>query len=174
MTLPTTPHWRALRSATFALVTAYLAALGHVVGGGGLPDLAPLLLAGVLIGGMVSGLAHDRRSTGQIFGLMAASQVAFHLLFEVTAHAGRDHLDLIRMAVFHLLAAVCATAVLASGEDTLFRLFAALTRVVLRNLPPAPVAVTPTWIVVDAADEQASATASCPAPVSRRGPPPAD
>ena len=155
----------------FALVTAYLAALGHVVGGGGLPDFAPLLLAAVLIAGSVSGLARGRRSTGQIFGLMLASQLAFHLLFAVTAHAGHEHLDLVRMAVFHLLAAVGATAVLARGEDTLFRLFAALTRVVLRTLPPAPVVRTRTWTVVNADDERVPATASCPAPVSRRGPP---
>ncbi len=158
----------------FALITAYLAAIGHVIGGGGLPDFAPLLLAAVLIGGTVSGLARSRCTTGQILGLMLASQLAFHLLFAVTAHAGHEHLDLVRMTVFHLCAAVVATAVLARGEDTLFRLFAALTRAVLQILPPAPVEIGPGWTVVNAADEHAPATASCPAPVSRRGPPRTD
>jgi len=52
----TSTRWRLLRAGVFALVATQLAALGHVVGGGQLPDPAMLLTIGIFLGGSLSGL----------------------------------------------------------------------------------------------------------------------
>ncbi len=106
------------------------------MGGGQLPDPAVLLTIAVFLGGSLSGLATRRRTGTQIFAVLAASQLVFHIAFAVTAtHAGHGAggpLDGPRMLAFHLFAALAASALMAGGESTLFRLFAALHRVLVR------------------------------------------
>src|SRR6478735_5757503 len=100
---PTTPGWRLFRGSVFAVIATYIAALGHAAGGGHLPDPAVLGTIAVFLGGSISGLATRRRGLGQILGLLIASQVVFHLVFQLTAHH-TDAVDLGRMLAFHLLA----------------------------------------------------------------------
>lgn len=147
-----------LRAAAFALVAALIAMAGHVVGGGESPDAAVLVIAAIVVGGSVSGLAHRKFSPAAVLGMLAAAQGAFHLLFTVTAHHHPNHgVDVGRMLAFHAVAALVSGAVLARGEEMLFRLFAALRRQVLRVVHPGPASALPRWSV------------AAPAPIPLRG-----
>ena len=154
----------------FAGVATSLAALGHVNGGGHAPDPTILIVVAVLIATTVSGLADRRLSGLQITATLAASQVCFHLLFEVTAHHSGS-VDVGRMVTFHLFAAAASAWVMTVGERALFRLFAALHRLIVRLYPSSPVRLAPSWTAL-LADRPAprlhQALAAC---ISRRGPP---
>lgn len=170
MRAPTSPRWRLLRASAFAAVATALAALGHVNGGGHPPDPAILIVLAVLVAASVSGLADRRLSGLQITAMLAASQVCFHLLFEVTAHQSGS-VDVARMVSFHLFAAAASAWVLTVGESALFRLFAALHRLIVRLHPSSPIRLGPSWTAL-LADRPApglyQALAAC---ISRRGPP---
>lgn len=173
---PTNNGWRIFRASVFAVLATQLAALGHVLGGGSLPDPAVLITVAVFLCGSLSGLVKTRRTGLQIFAVLAASQLVFHAVFAVTAdHAGHPSGSssvTAAMLLFHLFAALATAAVMAGGESTLFRLFAALHRV----LVPAPliqvVQAAPSWTAV--------MTGGCGglrlrsgelSPLTRRGPP---
>ncbi|MGI8418715.1 MAG: hypothetical protein ACR2P2_21450 [Nakamurella sp.] len=83
---PTSRSWRVLRGGIFALVSAQLAALGHLVGGGMLPSPTVVLGGGGLIALAAILLARRQRGFVGIFSLLAASQLPFHLLFSATAN----------------------------------------------------------------------------------------
>jgi hypothetical protein len=173
---PTSTGWRVFRASVFAVLATQLAALGHVMGGGLLPDPAVLLTIAVFLGGSLSGLATRRRTVTQIFAVLAASQLVFHADFEVTAtHAGHGAggpLDTPRMLVFHLFAALAAAALMAGGESTLFRLFAALHRVLVRVRIVQAVVLAPGWTAVITGSSGAVRLRSgVLSQVSRRGPP---
>ena len=147
---PTSSRWRLLRSAAFAAVATELAALGHLVAGGGAPDLSVLLLGAAGVTATTTGLTRRRRGWPTIFGVLAACQLAFHLLFSIdvsgmTAAGPMMATSSIRMLVFHLIAAALSALVLARGEAAVFRLFAALRRSVQLTAAPQPVGLPPRW-----------------------------
>jgi hypothetical protein len=162
------------RSATFALVTAYVSALGHLLGGGDPPGLATLAVAAGVVGGAVSGLARTWPASGRTpllptIGLAMAAQLAYHLLFSLDAHAMAP-LDLPRMVAFHAIAGVLCAVVLARGDRALFALQDALRRVFHHVLAvPGPVVVGPAAVVVPAAVPALTGRRCAGAP--RRGPP---
>ena len=169
---PTSARWRLLRAGIFALVATQLAALGHVMGGGRLPDPATLLTIGVFLGGSLSGLCTSKRGGPQIFAALVASQLLFHLAFQVTLHH-TEPVDAGRMLMFHLFSALAAAWLMTGGESTLFRLFAALHRVIAAP-PSAPAAVelAPTWVaVVTDGGQVVRLRAGALSLPSRRGPP---
>ena len=99
------------RASVFAVVAVQLAALGHALGGGGLPDPAVLLTVAAFLGGAVSSLATRRLSGAQICALLLTSQLVFHSVFEVTAthaeHASTGSaVGTGQMLLFHLVAAL--------------------------------------------------------------------
>ncbi len=169
---PTSVRWRLLRACVFALVATQLAALGHVLGGGQLPDPAMLLTIGVFLGGSLSGLCTRRRTGPQIFAVLVASQVVFHLAFQVTVHHASS-VDAGRMLTFHLFAALAASALMSGGESMLFRLFAALHRVIESTTRGRrAVELAPTWtaVITTGADVVRLRAGALSVP-SRRGPP---
>jgi hypothetical protein len=154
---PTSTGWRFVRACVFAAIATQLAALGHVLGGGAVPDLDILLPVTILLGGSLTGFAGRRRSLPQIFGALAASQLLFHVAFALTTHHGGSVAPAESpgavagtggMVAFHLLAALAASWVMAHGESTLFRLFAALRRVLVPSRRPLPVRLSPRWTAV--------------------------
>jgi len=154
----------------FAGVATSLAALGHVNGGGHAPDPTILIVLAVLIAATVSGLADRRLSGLQITATLAASQACFHLLFEVTAHHSGS-VDVGRMVTFHLFAAAGSAWLMTVGERALFRLFAALYRIVLRLSPASAVLLPPGWTALLAERPMATWHQTLAVAVSRRGPP---
>lgn len=135
MSGPTSLRWRRLRSAAFSAVATELAALGHIIGGGGRPDLAILLIGAATIGVIGTGRTVAQRRWSSIFSVMVVSQLAFHLLFMVDPHAAVGSMaahpfipDAGQMVGFHLIAAAAAAVLLATGDTAIFALFAALRR----------------------------------------------
>lgn len=153
---PFASRWRHLRGGIFALMAAQLAALGHLVGGGGLPPASVVLIAGGLIALAAAGLARQRRGFGWIFGLLLLCQLLFHLLFSLSDPAGHsmaghrtaaptgamatmaaptpgDSMLLLggaQMMLFHLVAALLAALLLARGDRALFKLAELYRRVI--------------------------------------------
>lgn len=143
---PTSATWRRLRAGLFAVVAALLAALGHLVGGGALPDLAALLTATAVVAPVAGGLARRQRGYPAILGVLALSQGLFHLLFGLTGHGGHampmagalsgplpDPMSA-RMLALHLVSAALTALVLTRGEAAVFRLSAVLRRLVRRSV----------------------------------------
>jgi hypothetical protein len=172
---PTSTGWRYTRACVFAVVATQIAALGHLLGGGDLPDVAVLITVTVFLGGSLSGLANRQRTAPQIFAGLVLSQLAFHAAFQVTAHHA-THADgpigTGRMLIFHLFAALAATWVMAGGENMLFRLFAALHRVLVPAQTAAAIGLPPTWTaVVTGGGRAVLMRAGELSAGSRRGPP---
>ncbi len=149
MRTPTSRGWRLARAGVFAVAASLLAALGHVLAGGGLPDPAVLITVTVFLGGSLSGFTGGRRTGLQIVAALLASQLAFHLTFSLAAHptagepAGVG--EPARMIALHVLAAVAVGWLMTAGESTLFRLFAALHRALLSTARRPPVGLAPHW-----------------------------
>lgn len=161
-----------LRGGIFALVSAQLAALGHLVGGGMLPPPIVVLGGGGLIALAAMALAGRQRGFVGIFSLLTASQLLFHLLFSAATNmcampaesaaaagmagmAGRPGmpgsvavpgmcggLDGARMIAFHAIAAALTALVLTFGDAVLFRLAAVWLRALHRPSNPAPAAAS--------------------------------
>jgi len=171
---PTSTRWRFFRAGVFAVLATWLAALGHSLGGGRLPDLSVLLTVTIFLGGSLSGLATKMRSGGQIFFVLVASQLLFHVAFQLTAHshATESWVPTGDLLLFHLIAAGLTSALLAGGESTLFRLFAALHRVLAPARIRPVVGLAPEWtaVITDGAGGSLLEDAVAAA-VSRRGPP---
>jgi predicted membrane channel-forming protein YqfA (hemolysin III family) len=171
---PTSTRWRFFRAGVVAVVATWLAALGHVLGGGQLPDLAVLFTVTIFVGGSLSGLATKRRSGGQIFGVLVVSQLLFHVAFQLTAHshAAESWLPTGQLLLFHLIAATLTSVLLAGGESTLFRLFAALHRAFAPARIRPVVGLAPQWTaVITGGAGGALLEDAVAAAVSRRGPP---
>jgi hypothetical protein len=171
---PTNTRWRFFRAGVFAVLATWLAALGHLLGGGRLPDLSVLFAVTIFLGGSLSGLATKRRSGWQIFIVLAASQLVFHAAFQLTAHshATESWVPTGQLLVFHLVAALLTSAVMTSGESTLFRLFATLHRALAPARIRSVVWLPPEWTaVITGGAGGGLLDDSVAAVVSRRGPP---
>jgi len=180
---PTTTRWRLIRGTAFAVLAGQLAALGHHLGGGALPDPAVLMTVTLFLGGAVCSLARRRRTGPQILGMLLLSQVVFHAAFLLTAdhsgHAGQPvtmgtpgAAATAQMLAFHLIAALATAWLLTRGEDTLFRLFAALRRVLANGPRILVVPPLPGWTVsVGDGSGAAKLRAGELSLISRRGPP---
>ena len=118
-----------------------------------LPDPAVLITVTLFLGGAVCSLARRRRTGPQILGMLLLSQVVFHAAFRspqtmpgTSVNRSPGHpgtAATAQMLAFHLIAALATAWLLTGGEDTLFRLFAALRRVLASGprilvVPPFP------------------------------------
>ncbi|MEO9222694.1 MAG: hypothetical protein ABI251_13165, partial [Mycobacteriaceae bacterium] len=125
MSGPTSPRARCLRAAAVAGVVVTLAAAGHDLGGGGLPDPAVLLTGSAAVGVAVTGLARTRLNTRTLLGVLLGAQVGLHLLFGLTLHpaaAAGQAPPVLTMLTFHVLAALLSAVVLANADRAVFAL----------------------------------------------------
>lgn len=134
------------------MVVVQLAALGHLAGGGHLPDLSVLITATAILAPAGIALARRQRGFLAILGVLALAQVLCHLLFGLAARGGgmAQHdmqmgpmagMASTRMSVLHLAAAVLTAVVLTRGEAATFalaRLWRRLVRRVRVLLLPTP------------------------------------
>jgi hypothetical protein len=72
-----------LRAAVLATVTTVLTAVGHLAGGGSLPDITVLVVLLPLLAGVVSTLAERLRSTAGTLAVLGTGQLALHHLIEL-------------------------------------------------------------------------------------------
>ncbi len=162
----------------FTAVAGGLAAVGHGVAGGHLPSPAVLIVTTAAVGGTVSGLTRRERTYPQILSALLLAQLAYHLLFELTAlrhgsgqAVAEAPMDARAMLLFHLVAAIGSAWVMASGERALFALLAAWQRVSLVPRPQPAVLDQPLWIVLAAAAGVRRAALLTLRAAPRRGPP---
>jgi hypothetical protein len=157
------------RGAALASLTALLSALGHLAGGGTLPDLGLLVVLVPLLALVITSVAERIRSRAGVLATLGAGQLALHELLVLFGHDHAGPVDGSRMLLMHAVATVLSGLLLQHVD----RLLTALTRALLRVLPrrpgPRPVVGPPrTWVQPAPAAPLASRLVE---PLSRRGPP---
>ncbi|ANZ37060.1 hypothetical protein BBK82_14270 [Lentzea guizhouensis] len=129
---------RTLRGAVLAVTSAALTIAAHGLGGGELPEFIHALPLVVLIAFAAASLADKRTGKLSLMAGLAAAQLAQHLLLTWVSH---EHTGTLTWQMFgaHLVAATLTGLLLFHAENALFRLFAAVTRLIPRRLTPQPV-----------------------------------
>lgn len=164
-----------VRGVTLAGLCTLLTAIGHVAGGGSLPDLALVAVLFPLLAGVLTTAARRCTSFAGAVLTLAAGQVALHQLLDALHPGHHDPGSAAvagpAMVAMHVLATL-ATAVVVRGADRAVVAVAdALRRIVPRRSPaPAVTAPLSAPVVVGPAVDLRLARART-APVLRRGPP---
>ncbi|NGY61774.1 hypothetical protein G7043_22865 [Lentzea sp. NEAU-D13] len=129
---------RTLRGAALALTSAALTITAHGLGGGEISEFIHALPLVVLIAFAAASLADKRTGKLSIIAGLGTAQLAQHLLLTWVNH---EHTNTLtgQMFVAHLVAATLTGLLLFHAENALFRLFAAVTRLIPRRLTPQPV-----------------------------------
>lgn len=128
---------RALRGGALALTSAALTITAHGLGGGELSQFTHALPLVVLIGFAASSLADKRSGKLSLMAGLVTAQLAQHLLLTWVAHEHTTTLTP-QMVAAHLVAATATGWLLFHAESALFRLVAAVSRLVPRQLAPLP------------------------------------
>jgi hypothetical protein len=132
---------RRFRGCVLVAFTALLTAVGHLAGGGALPDLGLLVVLLPALAWPVTAVADRCRgllATALVLGL---GQVVLHT-FLTTVHA-HHAVDGPRMVLTHAAVTALSVFALRYADRGVTALFAALGRVVPRRLAPPPVATAP-------------------------------
>ncbi|MFC3999797.1 copper resistance protein [Nocardiopsis sediminis] len=140
---------RAIRTAFLAGACAGLSWSGHALWADTPASPAAAPVAAVLLTPLLAALTRRQRGFGEIFAVLAASQVALHLVFLASApespalaegHAGHGLAGYFPgMLAAHLWAALLAAALLARGEAALWSLLALLGAALPSLAAPATV-----------------------------------
>ncbi|MET9226960.1 hypothetical protein [Lentzea sp. NPDC003310] len=129
---------RTLRGFALALTSSALTITAHGLGGGEISEFIHALPLVVLIAFAAASLADRRTGKLSIIAGLGTAQLAQHLLLTWVSH---EHTGTLtgQMFVAHLVAATLTGILLFHAENALFRLFAAVTRLIPRRLTPLPV-----------------------------------
>lgn len=165
-----------LRGVTLAVLCALLTALGHLAGGGALPDLALTL---VLLPLLVSALTTIARRCTSLVGAtltLAVGQVVLHQLLVMLhpTHAGTGSVTVVPatgMIVMHVLATMATAVVVCGADRAVLVLIAALRRAMPRRPAGLPVAKPLLMPAVAGPAVSLRLARALSAPVARRGPP---
>ena len=130
---------RTLRGVALASTSAALTITAHGLGGGELAEFVHALPLVALIAFAAASLADRRTGKLSVIAGLGTAQLAQHLLLTWVTHEHNNTLTG-QMFVAHLVAATLTGLLLFHAENALFRLFAAVTRLVPRRLTPLPVA----------------------------------
>lgn len=120
-----------LRGAALASLTTLLTALGHLAGGGTLPDLALLVVLVPLLALALTSLAERVRGRFGVLAVLGGGQLVLHEFLVMLGHDHAGPVDGPRMLLMHAVATLCSGLLLQHVD----RLLAALGRVVSRVLP---------------------------------------
>ncbi len=131
-----------LRGATLAALSTLLTAVGHVAGGGALPDLALLTVLSPLLAGVFVAVAERCRGAVGTIGILGAGQLALHQLM-VLMHPPHHAVDAAvssgtGMLGMHAAVTLVTALMLRIADRAIAGLAAALRRVVPRRLTPPP------------------------------------
>jgi hypothetical protein len=132
---------RLLRGLVTAGLSTLLIAVGHLLGGGAVPDLAVLVVLFPLLTGGVVGLADRCRSTGATIATLAGGQYALHVLLGLLhPHApAAGSPDASTMLALHAGATLVVAVLLRHADRAVVAVGSALRRVLPRRpfVPPA-------------------------------------
>lgn len=106
---------RKLSAAMIAVVVLYLSVLSHLVAGGMLPSLTPMLVLIALSGAIVMAAAGRTMTFASTFAFVAIGELVFHIVLAVTHH-GSGLLPGPKMLIAHLIAALIATLLIRSVD----------------------------------------------------------
>jgi hypothetical protein len=167
---------RPLRGAALAVLSTLLTAVGHVAGGGAVPDLAVLVVLFPLLAAVFVTVAERCRSLARVVTTLAAGQLTLHLLMDLL-HPAHDLAEPAMVAPgpemlgMHAAVILVLAVVLRHADAAAVGLVAALRRVLPRRLTPLPAdRPLPTRAVPGPAVSARLARALAVAHV-RRGPP---
>ncbi|GAY08421.1 hypothetical protein TOK_1979 [Pseudonocardia sp. N23] len=160
---------------TVASAGALITAVGHVAGGGALPDLSLLLVLFPLLSALVATLADACRSVAGVLAVLASGQLAMHAVLDVIGHthvaAAAGTVGGVSMFAMHAVATVVMGLLIRDADQVLCLLFSALARVLPRRLSVPP-ADRPLATLAVACQALAGATARAAiGPRTPRGPP---
>jgi hypothetical protein len=85
--VPSAGRWRVARAGVLGGLSLLLATGAHVLGGGPLPGVGVLLIAGLLLGLLAAVVTVRRCRFGLLVGLLGAQQLALHALFDAAGAA---------------------------------------------------------------------------------------
>lgn len=162
------------RGTALATLSGLLTTVGHVAGGGTLPDVGLLLVLVPLLAGMVVALAERSRGLPGTLVTLAVGQLALHQLLTVLhpAHPTADGaLSGTGMLVLHALVTLVTAVALRHAERGVGALQAALCAVLPRRLTPPPADRPLTARPVPDAGLPALLARALATAVPRRGPP---
>ena len=163
---------RLLRGVVTAGLSTLLIAVGHVLGGGTVPDLTVLVVLFPLLTGAIVGVADRCTSLRGTIATLAGGQVALHVLLAVlhphppvaAAPSG------VTMLALHAVATLVVTVLLRHADGGLATVRSALRRILPRRpfVPPADGPLRPLRVASVALVPRRLALAAVP---TRRGPP---
>ncbi|GAA4544718.1 hypothetical protein [Pseudonocardia xishanensis] len=157
-----------LRAAVLACLATLLTALGHLAGGGTLPDLALLVVLFPLLAVVVTALAERVRGRLGVLAVLGGGQLVLHELLVLLGHDHGGSVGGPRMLLMHAAATLCAGLLLQHVDRLLAALGRALARVVPRRIPPPRVEMPLPVRAVPATGVRRRAAVGTP---RRRGPP---
>ena len=170
-----------LRGVVTAALSTLLIAVGHVLAGGSVPDLAVLVVLFPLLTGAVVGVADRCRSTSATIATLAGGQYALDRLLETTPepvllavlhpHPPADAAPSgLTMFALHAVATLVVTVLLGHADRAVAAVGSALRRVLPRRpfVPPADGPLRSLRVAAVALVLRQLALAAVP---TRRGPP---
>ncbi|MCO1657999.1 hypothetical protein [Pseudonocardia humida] len=166
----TDPGARRFRGGLLVGLSALLTAVGHLAGGGALPDLAPLAVLLPALAWPVVALADRCRGTVGTLVVLGGGQLLLHELLS-TAHSHHAAPDDPSMVLTHALVTALTAAALRFADRGMAAVAAALGRVVPRRPPAAPADRPLAVLVVPGTDVPAAVRRVLSATHARRGPP---
>jgi len=165
---------RAMRGTATAVLSALLTAVGHVAGGGSVPDLAVLLVLLPLLATVFVSAAGACRGAFGTVATLAAGQFVLHELMVLLhpPHPGNAAmLGTAAMLGMHAAVTLVTAAALRHADLAVSALSWALARVLPRRLSPFPALRPLRSGVVTCSDVPARYTLALATSVLRRGPP---
>jgi len=122
---------RVVRGAVLSVTSAALAIAAHTIGGGTAPDLGLTLLLTVGVAAVGVALAGRRRGFRVILPVLGAAQLGTHELLGLAGAGMSAHMvDPLVMTATHAVAVVLTALLLAHADAVIFRVAAALARLV--------------------------------------------
>ncbi|MEJ3658287.1 hypothetical protein WEH80_35525 [Actinomycetes bacterium KLBMP 9759] len=162
------------RSVVLAALCALVTAVGHVGGGGTLPDLGILVVLLPMLAAVFSSFARRCRSATGTVATLGAGQLALHHLMEllhpahVTAAAAFDPAQMVTM---HALVTLVMAVALRYADAAVAAVRAAARRVLPRRWAQPPVSRPLITLAVPAAEVPLLLARTMATAVVRRGPP---
>jgi len=162
---------RSARGVAVASASALITGLGHVAGGGTVPDLGLLIALFPLIAALIIALADACRGVVGMLAVLAAGQLAMHQTMDVLGHHQAATGGRPSMLGMHVVATIATGLLIRDADQVLAVLLGWLGRVLPRRLtPPAADRPLPTLAVPSPAVLGDAARALL-GPLARRGPP---
>lgn len=168
-----------MRGIVLTVFCALLTAVGHVAGGGSLPDLDTLAVVAPLLAAAAVWLADRAGGLGGTVAVLGGGQLALHLAMQVThpmqamgsMQAGIPGASMAGMLGMHAAVTVVVAVAVRHAETAAARVAAAMAGVLARRIVPLPADRPLPARCVPAVDLPARLARLLAAADLRRGPP---